>query len=550
MTVQSMWTDSPTDSQARIFVAALAIFSAVVVGIANFSGIAVGDDGVGYLATADSILAGNGLGYFLEDPLTVWPPIWPALIAFLSWVTPFDTVVSATILNSLTAMTIAPIAWLLTGELQISDRYRKLTVVVLSLGPATIGMAHIVMTDLVFSVVVLGWMYSLMRLYRTPSWRWLIQSSLLVWLAFGVRYVAIILLVFGVIWLLFDQRESWRARFMTAGAYGAIGAIFPVVWMLRNRSIDGTFTGERHPSNRGIIHNAFDILATIGKFVAPGVANDMNEVWAVIGLGVVVVGVGLSAALLYWVISNQRSVSIRRDDTIDSPSGFRGLVVDLVRRVGTPLGLLILWIAGYLVYMWYVRSTTALNQLDLRLLFPSYFPIVISGFLLVDRTRWLADLDDGPRLATRVRGAVSLAAAAFTILMIILGFVATVTFLGGHEYFVGNYESDRFEDVRDNPVLASIPDGCVVYSNLPNALYPAVSSKWTPRATGLESDSPVDDIDQLIERLPTERSCLVWIDEQPNYGHIFNRDELREQLELYIIAEQDNVSVYEFSITP
>lgn len=543
MTVLSMRNETPTDSRTKVSVAVVAVLSAIVVGIANFSGIAVGDDGVGYLATADSILAGDGLGYFLEDPLTVWPPVWPALIALVSWITPFDTITSAAILNSLTALTIAPIGWLLMGELRISDSTRKLAVVVLGLGPATIGMAHIVMTDLVFSVIVLGWMYSLIRLYRTPSWRWLIQSSLLVWFAFGVRYVAIILLVFGCLWLLLDQREQWRPRILQAGTYGAIGAIFPVIWMLRNRSIDGTFTGERHPSNRGIIHNAFDILSTIGKFVAPGVGNDMNEIWALVGLVVVAVGAGLGAALLLWVIKHRPGGYQDNDEQ-------RGLLPELLRRVGTPLGLLVLWIAGYLVYMWYVRSTTALNQLDLRLLFPAYFPIIISGFLLVDRTRWLADRDPAPRLATTMRGVVTNIAAVFTVLMVILGFIATVMFLGGHEYFIGNYESDTFEDVRDNPVLEQIPDGCEVYSNLPNALYPVVESKWTPRETGLESDSPVDDLQQLIERLGTQRSCLVWIDEQPNYGHIFTREELREALELDIIAENDNVSIYEFSISP
>ena len=49
--------------------------------ISNVSGIATGDDGVGYRAIADSLLRGDGYGYFLEGPVTVWPPIWPSLMA-------------------------------------------------------------------------------------------------------------------------------------------------------------------------------------------------------------------------------------------------------------------------------------------------------------------------------------------------------------------------------------------------------------------------------------------------------------------------------------
>ena len=62
----------------------LAALSGTLVLVSNLGGIAVGDDGVGYRATADSLLRGDGLQYFLEHPLTVWPPLWPSLMAGLA----------------------------------------------------------------------------------------------------------------------------------------------------------------------------------------------------------------------------------------------------------------------------------------------------------------------------------------------------------------------------------------------------------------------------------------------------------------------------------
>ena len=79
---------------------AFVAFAGVI--ISNLSGIATGDDGVGYRAIADSLLDGRGFGYFLENPVTVWPPIWPSLLYALAKVTPLDTLGAAVVLNAVT----------------------------------------------------------------------------------------------------------------------------------------------------------------------------------------------------------------------------------------------------------------------------------------------------------------------------------------------------------------------------------------------------------------------------------------------------------------
>ena len=54
------------------------------------------------------------------------------------------------------------------------------------------------------------------------------------------------------------------------------------------------------------------------------------------------------------------------------------------RLLGGSTGLVLLMGVGYLLYMLYVRSTTALNELDLRLLEPAYLPLMVCGLRLVD----------------------------------------------------------------------------------------------------------------------------------------------------------------------
>ncbi|MCX6524621.1 MAG: hypothetical protein NTX58_07640, partial [Actinobacteria bacterium] len=85
------------------YVLILAICSALAVLISNISGIASGDDGVGYRAIADSLLDGQGYGYFLERPVTIWPPIWSTLMAGVAWVTPLNTMGAVILLNAVVA---------------------------------------------------------------------------------------------------------------------------------------------------------------------------------------------------------------------------------------------------------------------------------------------------------------------------------------------------------------------------------------------------------------------------------------------------------------
>jgi hypothetical protein len=128
-------------------IAALAGASALAVLIANLGGIAVGDDGVGYTAIADSLLAGGGLRYFLEDPLTVWPPLWPALMALLSLVTPLDPTGAAVVLNAAVSAGAVVVAWRALRRFVPDERLVLLGTVVVALGSSTIGFGHLLMTD-------------------------------------------------------------------------------------------------------------------------------------------------------------------------------------------------------------------------------------------------------------------------------------------------------------------------------------------------------------------------------------------------------------------
>ena len=506
----------------------IALASFLLVLVANSQGIASGDDGVGYRAIADSILAGDGLSYFLEEQLTIWPPLWPALMALIARLTPLDTVGAAILLNAVTAAAAVPVGHRLLRRVVPDARLVLAGTLVIGLGSSTIGFGHLLMTDLAFAVIVMAWLLSLMNFWDSGSRQWLVAAASLVWVGFMLRYVSIYLIGLGGLWLLLDLRRRFGARLVSGITYGLVAIVVPVAWMLRNRSIDGTFTGERMPSARGPVDNAFDIMGAMGRWLLPGVADGAKYLWAAVG-----VVVFLIAAWLGWRVLTAGA----RRSQFDSP------VRRFLTWLGRPSGLLAVQAFGYLAYMLYVRSTTALNQLELRLLNPAYFSLVALALLLISQ---LGRIDGaaGRRWHSRGMAVAYLWAAA----NIAVGLYATVNFASGDPFFEGNYESDTFVEIRANPALDAIPEDCDVYSNLPNGLYPALGSQWSPRETGLESNELVDDLPELIDSLETQRACLVWIDEPPEYGHLWSREELSDSVDLVPIAADGNVEVYLFGL--
>ena len=507
---------------------ALAAASTLAVLIANLAGIATGDDGVGYRAMAESLVAGNGYGYFLEDPVTVWPPIWPGLMAAVSWLTPLNALGAAIVLNAAVSFGVVVAGHRLLRSVVTNERLVLLGTVVFALGPSTVGLGHVLMTDMAFALVVMTWMLVLMRFRRTGSWTALGLAALLAWAGFGLRYVGLVLIAFGGLWLLLDQRRSLVERFRDGVLYGVVAASAPLAWMLRNHSIDGTFTGERNPSARGFVDNCFDVAATLGRFLLPGFGNGFTKIWA--GVGIVALAVTVWAT---WKVLQHRPDGSARHD---SPAT---VARRLWAAAGTPLGLLLLVPTLYMAYMLYVRTTTALNQLDLRLLYPAYFPLLVLGLALVERTRRLEGTDDARwwRLGWG-------AAHVWAVANVAAGLVAMVAFAAGHPYFAGNYESDTFDDVRANVALEALPDDCRVYSNLPNGLYPAVESLWSPQRRALESSREIPDLEEITATLDDTPSCLVWIDEPPVYGHLWPLEELEDRLDLTLLDEQGNVAVF------
>ncbi|MFZ4433670.1 MAG: glycosyltransferase family 39 protein, partial [Microthrixaceae bacterium] len=141
---------------SRWFVATAAVVPAVLTMLAvRITRPAVGTDAVAYIAVADSIRAGDGLGFFIERPLTTWPPLWPAVLALGTAVTGWRGDQVAVVLNAvmLTAVVVTAVA--VGRRVLVDPRLRAVLVGGLAVSPLLIGLAAFVQTEVAFVLISL-----------------------------------------------------------------------------------------------------------------------------------------------------------------------------------------------------------------------------------------------------------------------------------------------------------------------------------------------------------------------------------------------------------
>ena len=71
--------DTRVDRRLPLIVGLIGTVATIIAARGWYPGL--GNDATSYLAIADHIAAGKGLGYFLEPKLGLWPPGFPVLLA-------------------------------------------------------------------------------------------------------------------------------------------------------------------------------------------------------------------------------------------------------------------------------------------------------------------------------------------------------------------------------------------------------------------------------------------------------------------------------------
>jgi hypothetical protein len=336
-------------------------------------------DSVTYLSSGLNLATGQGLRDFALEPLTLFPPGLPVLVAICHWL---GLSGSATI-RLLNAASFGASVWL---SFVLLRRHLSSRVIVLGL-TALVALSTPLLainveawTEPLFVVIVLGFLYALERaLEEGGSLGWLLAAVGLTWAGFLLRYAGITLVVLGAVALVLGGAR-WRqlGRWALGGAFGLAGALVPVAWMLRNYSIDRTLMGQRDASSTSVHELVREVVLTLEGWVLPvpgsaGAQRDALE------------------ALVILVLAGSIFVLLARRGAAEPPGAARPASL-------VPLAT---FLVGYGAYLVAAKLRTPIDALDTRLLSPLLVPGLIALGVLADRVSTASR----PPLRSWLRGA-------------------------------------------------------------------------------------------------------------------------------------------------
>ena len=359
-------------------------------------GLALNNDGVMYLAVAESLAAGAGLVNLEGNPLLLYAPFFPMLLAFLSL---FG-------IEALTAGSIVNIAAfgliILASGLYLGRRVESR---LLALGATVVIMTSLVLSHwfssflseplfILFTLLALIALDAFLRRRRLAAnggTAFLALSVLCVGIAAVTRWAGVALLLAAPL-IIAARCKPWRAGLKLAALYGFFASVPLAIALGRNLAASATLTGNRHFASGQFLSDSLQQTAQeLGRWLMPITAGPdylplpagwpaLGAEWLLYALAAAGVLTGLSAALVWSrLFGSQAAASPARD------SGFVFGMFTLV----------------YIATLIIVIPLTVDERIGSRYLAPCVAPVLFLGAFLLDALLRGARREQGWAAASR-----------------------------------------------------------------------------------------------------------------------------------------------------
>ena len=309
-----------------------------------------------FLQVALNLLAGEGWRDFAGDPLTLWPPLFPLLLAAFGWVGIEPLEAGRWVNAAAFGLTILVAGCWLRSNL----RSQWLTLTATAIIAASLPLSHWasrLMTEplfVLFTVLALIQLAAFLnRKIDAPLW-W---AAVFTALAAITRYPGVALIGTGVLVLL------PLARLKQTLVFGAISSVPLLAVLARNWAAIGSLTqatGDRYPSGQSLSAGLGQAIEVFRTWVVPPNAPDGLAYL----LGLAVAAVGLAGVVVVLRAAPEAApVHVRFGPALP----FGGFALT------------------YLVFVVAVVPFTVMQGVDSRYLLPIYVPLLLTAAFLLDQ---------------------------------------------------------------------------------------------------------------------------------------------------------------------
>lgn len=452
---------------ARAFPLAAACAGALLVLLGTPQGASTSPDSLHYLSVARNLLAGQGLTHFSGQPVVLWAPLYPMLLAgvygigdVLGAYLPMLQIVR--VANALLFALVILSAWRLLRQHIRSEALAMVGLVAVVTGYPLLFVAQFVWTELLFVLLTLLFFLALQRFLRTPAWSNLLIPAALAALAAVLRYPGVAVIALGAAALLSRSGIPPRDRLRYGLGFTVVSAAPIAAVLIRNWRLTRTLMGERPASTRSLQTLLDHTYTVIRDWLVPaGVEIGYLEAGALGGALLLVGG-----AWLAW--RHGRALPRRAWRSLTAP--------------------LVLWTGGYTALIVVSEALRDLTPIDDRYLAPIYVPLVILVLAVLDRLRQPI----GGGRVWRGRAIVALA-----LVWLLVPITRTVDAFDSWRAF--SRASDRTysawhtsdlmrhvqsTDVPEGQIVSNAPMHLLIHAGIPAAAVPETREGWSGLLTG------------------------------------------------------------------
>jgi len=234
-------------------------------------GAGVSGDSVDYISTADNLLRGLGFRDYAGEPYLYWPPLYPLLLAGLSWLTEGDPLVVARFLNAACFGLIVFLSGLLfQRSFQKRSAWVYLGPMIVLTSLSLVSLAANITTDPLFIVLVLIYALLAGAYLQKSSWITMLAISFVAAIAAVLRWHGAVVAASACVLILIADRKDIMIALRNAFLVGLLGSPPFALWVVgRNYRLLGTFMGHRDTANIDVWHNLHDSSRKIVHWFLP-----------------------------------------------------------------------------------------------------------------------------------------------------------------------------------------------------------------------------------------------------------------------------------------
>lgn len=475
----------------------------------------VSPDSVAHVSTARNQLSGKGYIQYDGSPFVRWPPLFPTLLTSISLLG-FDPLGAARYLNALCfgAMIFVFGLWLLKNIKPLP--FALLGPAALLLSRPLIGVSVFVWTEPLFALFVLMFVVEAGEFLESGKSLSIVLLAISAALAFLTRYVGVTVVLVGLVVLLLKRAVTPIRKIVYGAMFCIISALPTVVWLIKNRAVFSSLTGERALASFPVLKNFWSMLQTVSQWFLPlWIPNTPRTV--------------IFSLLFISMLSLLAAITI----------GDRGRWA----RSNLPQVMPSLcFLFTYIGYMVVSATGTAFDPIDNRLLSPAYVPLILLIVFTVDNVRLFPD-------KRSLRHALSIILITGFSLWLVDNAARTIAFAvslardgaGGYSATVWR-ESDLARHIKEYPLRGQI------YSNAPEAVYILTgrTARLSPRKHPYRSPGKTEESMLLLKKSVASNSdtYLVWFEGSNTVSSLYSPEELRSLFEVNTVAVKSNGAVY------